>query len=97
MLIPANFLQLWSKASSSHGRTNYVERLVNEAGKASYFQSKKRVHLALSGSQEQSFGTRKEYRVQLGVFGQLNLDSQPCRQAELRPYYSTVEALLFLR
>ena len=99
MLIPANLLQLWSKAGGSHGRANHVERLVTNAGKASYAQSKKRVDLALSDSQGESFGTREEYRVRLGVFEELDLDSQPCRQAEPRPYYSvpTAEALLFLR
>jgi len=57
------------------------------------------VDLALSNSQGESFGTREEYRVRLGVFEELDLDSQPCRQAEPRPYYSvpTAEALLFLR
>ncbi|KAH7399703.1 hypothetical protein BKA64DRAFT_463458 [Cadophora sp. MPI-SDFR-AT-0126] len=99
MLIPANLLQLWSKAGGSHGRANHVERLVTDAGKASYAESKKRVHLALSDSQDESLGTREEYRVLLGVFEELDLDSQPCCQAEPRPYYSipTVEALLFLR
>jgi hypothetical protein len=36
MLIPVNLLQLWSKASGSHGRANHVERLVTDTGKASY-------------------------------------------------------------
>lgn len=75
MLIPANLLQLWSKAGGSHGRANHVERLVTDAGKASYAQSKKRIHLALSDSQDESFGTREEYRVLLGVFEELDLDS----------------------
>ena len=40
MLIPGNLLQLWSKAGGSHGRANHVERLVTDAGKASYAESK---------------------------------------------------------
>lgn len=87
MLIPANLLQLWAKAGGTHGRANHIERLVTDAGKASYAQSKKRVQLALSDSQNESFGTREEYRVLLGVFEELDLDSQPCRQAEPKPYY----------
>jgi len=99
MLIPASLLQLWAKAGGSHGRSNHVQRLVTDAGKSSYTESKKRVHLALKDSQSESFGTREEYRVLLKVFEELDLDSRPCRRTEPRPYYSvpTAEALLFLR
>jgi hypothetical protein len=98
MLIPANLLKLWSKAGGAHGRSKHVDQLVTEAGKRSYTNSKKRSDLTLCSSQGESFGTREEYRVLLEVFKVLDLNSQPCRQSEPRPYYSihTAEALLFL-
>jgi len=99
VLMPVNLLQLWSKAGGTHGRAKHIEELVSEAGKRSYARSKQRLHLAFSESQEESLGTREEYRVRVDVFETLDLDFRPCRQAEPRPYYSipTAEAILFLR
>jgi hypothetical protein len=99
VLIPSNLLQLWSMAGGASGRSNHIEKLVSDAGKRSYFESKQRLELAYTDSANESFGTREEYRVLLEVFEALDLDSHPCRQAEPRPYYSVPieEAVLFIR
>ncbi|KAH7112065.1 hypothetical protein EDB81DRAFT_829100 [Dactylonectria macrodidyma] len=99
MLIPHNLLQLWSKAGGAHWRTAHVDEQVAQAGKRSYSSSKQRLNLTFRDSQTASLGTREEYRVQLEVFEILDLDSQPFRHAEPRPYFSipTPEALYFLR
>ena len=41
-LISTSLLQLWPKAGGTSGRSNYIERLVVDAGKKSYINSKKR-------------------------------------------------------
>lgn len=99
LLIPQNLLQLWSKAGGAHSRSNHIQKLVASAGKTSYIQSKKRTALGLDSSQNESLGTREEYRTAWDLFMMLDLDTCKCRQAEPRPYLSipTQEALAFLR
>ncbi|KAH8658902.1 hypothetical protein BGZ61DRAFT_540415 [Ilyonectria robusta] len=99
MLIPHNLLQLWSKAGGAHWRTAHIDEQVAQAGRRSYLNSKRRLDLTFRGSRTASLGTREEYRVQLEVFEILDLDTQPFRHTEPRPYFSipTAEALHFLR
>ncbi|KJZ69025.1 hypothetical protein HIM_11584 [Hirsutella minnesotensis 3608] len=99
MLIPHNLLQLWAKAGGAHGRTPRINEQITQAGKRSYSNSKRRLDLSFRNTQAASMGTREEYRIQLEVFMILDLDSQPFRHTEPRPYFSvpTAEALSFKR
>ncbi len=99
LLIPANLLQLWSRAGGTFGRSKHIDEFVVAAEQRSYVNSKKRVDLSLEASLEGTFGTREEYRVSWALRHEIDLDSKTCRRTEPRPYVSitTENVLAFLR
>lgn len=99
LLIPANLLQLWSRAGGTLGRSKHIDDLVLGAGQKSYVNSKSRLNLSLDTCTDEKFGSREEYRVSWALFHKLDLDSKRCRHTEPRPYLSipTADAFAFIR